>query len=298
MKNTSNTFFLFAIPALIWGSTWFVIKFQLGSVDPLYSVSYRFALGGILLMLYIKSKGLSIKFSGRIHFMMLTQGVFLFGLNYWLVYLSEKYLPSGLVAVTFSTLIFMNIIFGTLFLKSPLNRKVIVGALLGLAGTAVIYKPEIESFGLGQDNVKGLLLCLTGVVFASWGNIASARNQKLKIPVVQSNAFGMLYGSLFMFLIALFTGKTINFDFSFSYLSSLAYLSVFGSVIAFGSYVTLIGKVGADKAAYAILVIPVVALIISTIFEGYEPSLYTFSGVALILIGNLLALRVKKSRSS
>ena len=131
------------------------------------------------------------------------------------------------------------------------------------------------------------------VTLASAGNILSAYNQKQKVPVIQTNAFGMLYGSMVVIAIALFSGKSVSFDMNFSYISSLLYLTVFGSVIAFSTYLSLLGRIGPDKAGYFALVIPVIALFISTFLEGYQWTFYGISGLLLILGGIFMALQKK-----
>lgn len=289
----SSNFFLFLIPALIWGSTWIVITFQLGEVDPLVSVSYRFIIGGIVLWLYASLRKLPLKFTWQQHLRAAQQGILLFGVNYWLVYLSEETLTSGLVAVAFSSLIFFNIAFGAIFLKAKINKRVVVGAVLGLLGTILIYKAEFSSFQTSPQYLYAVIFGMTSVVFASLGNITSAINQKNGMPVIQTTAYGMLYGGLCMAFIAFALGKPFVIDTSFSYLVSLAYLSVFGSVIAFTGYLTLIGRIGADKAAYTIVFVPVIAIIISTIFESYPLDIYAILGILLIVTANVAAL-IKK----
>lgn len=290
-----SNYALFIIPALIWGSTWYVITYQLGVVDPLVSVSYRFGLASIVLFGYARVKRLSLSYTKQQHLFIALQGVLLFGANYWLVYTSEQYLSSGLVAVAFSTLIFLNIFFGAIFLGNKVKRSVFIGAIAGLLGTVLIYQSEFNRLSFADDQVKGLLFCIGSIVFASLGNITSAYNQrKFKLPVIQTNAFGMMYGALIMLLIAVLSGKTISFDTSLPYVLSLGYLAVFGSIIAFTGYLTLIGRIGADKAAYTIVFVPVIALTISTFFEGYVPDVYAYVGIAFILSGNVLALKSKK----
>jgi drug/metabolite transporter (DMT)-like permease len=289
MKNLS----LYVITVLVWGSTWIAIKYQLGSVDPMVSVIYRFGLAAILLVLFCKIRGLSLKFSVKEHFFMAILGVFLFSLNYWLVYLSEVYLTSGLVAVIFSSIVFFNIANGAIFLGTPLERRMMLGALAGIIGILFIFMPEIQSFHLADEGMLGIVLGFASVLLASFGNIVSARNTQNNIPVIQANAIGMGYGTLVLVLIALFLGKDFTFSFSIPYVGSLVFLSIFGSIIAFGSYLTLVGSIGADKASYAIMVVPVVALIISSVAEGY---IWNFSGgIGLILVlgGNFWALRKK-----
>ena len=285
---------LFAIPAFIWGSTWLAIKFQLGVVDPLISIFYRFLFAALVLFVYAYFARLNLKFSLRQHFFMALQGTLLFSINYWLVYLAEQHLTSGLVAIVFSTIIFLNIFNGALLLKSKINLRVVTGAVLGFLGVALVFKDEVVGFNFSSGNSIAFLLALIGAVTASLGNIASAYNQRNQIPVLQTNAFGMLYGSLLMLILAGLLGKPMQFDFSFLYISSLLYLAIFGSVIAFGSYLKLLGEIGADKAAYVTLIIPIIALILSTLFEGYQWNSIAFLGVALIILGNIFVLKKKQ----
>ncbi len=282
---------LFLIPSFIWGSTWFAIKFQIGETDPLYSVGYRFILAGLILVIYSKLNRLNMRFSKRDHLFMALQGFCLFGVNYWLVYMAEEYLTSGLVAVIFSGLIFMNVFLNSLLLKAPVNKKVFLGGLIGLTGMILIFKDELRVFDFTDSNFVAFLMAVGSVTLASTGNILSAFTQKRKVPVVQSNAFGMLYGAAAVILIAVLSGKTISIDLSVPYITSLLYLSVFGSVIAFTTYLNLLGKIGPDRAGYMSMVMPVIALLLSTALEGYQWTSYGLIGLALILSGIFMALK-------
>lgn len=287
------SFFFYIAVVLIWGTTWFAILFQLGQVDPLVSVIYRFALASAILMVYCRVRKLPMRYSPRDHGFMALLGAFLFALNYWLFYVAEFYLTSGLVAVVFSTIIIFNIVFGTIFLGTPVRGKVVVGAALGLLGIGMVFRPELAAFTLSDKGMVGLLLSLVATVAASLGNITSARNQMAGIPVVQANAWGMAYGTLFMVIAALIGGKHFTFEATFPYVMSLLYLALFGSVFAFGMYLTLIGRIGADRAAYSTLLFPLVALALSLVFEGYRPAPLALAGVGLILGGNWLVLKGK-----
>jgi drug/metabolite transporter (DMT)-like permease len=282
---------LFLIPAFIWGSTFFVIKFQLGEVDPTWSVSYRFILAGVLLFIYAKIKNLNLQFSWSQHKRMLLQGALLFGFNYWFVYIAEQELVSALVAIMFSCIIFLNAFFGKIFLKKSAENKVYIGALLGILGTLLLFKQEL--LGLGKADIKTfhLTICFISVIVASLGNITSAYNQKSGLPVIQTNAFGMLYGGAIIAIVALISRAPPTIDLSFSYLSSLLYLSLFGSIAAFGAYLTLIGKIGADKAGYVLVVIPVIAVTLSVLFEDYQLGWHVVGGMVLILGGNIIVLK-------
>ncbi len=294
MKNV--LFYLATV--LIWGSTWIAIKLQLGVVEPMVSVGYRFALAAIILLFWCWLRGLPMRFTMKDHLFIAMQGTFLFAINYLLFYLAELQITSGLAAVIFSTILLMNMINGAIFLRSPIDKKVVFGGALGLVGIVLVFKPEISSFTLENHGLQGVLLCVGATFLASLGNILSARNQKNNLPVVQTNSFGMAYGAILMLLLASFTGKSFYIDTSFIYLSSLLYLAVFGSIIAFGCYLTLIGNIGADRAAYATLLFPLVALALSTIWEGYQWSGSAICGVILILSGNLLMLQRKKQTTT
>jgi drug/metabolite transporter (DMT)-like permease len=287
MHSTS----LYLATVLIWGSTWFAIKFQLGVVEAEISLIYRFGLAAGILLLFCLLTKRNLRFSLSQHTFIALQGLFLFSTNYLIFYWATGLLTSGIVALLFSTVILMNIVNGALLLKQPIKARVMLGAMFGIAGIASIFWSEVADVGNHAGSWQGLWMCLIATFFASIGNILSARNQKNNLPVVQTNAWGMAYGSLFMVLYALFQGTTFNYDPAFSYSLSLVYLSVFGSILAFGSYLTLIGRIGADKTAYAAVLFPVIALLLSTLFEDYRWTLAAIFGFGLVLIGNYLVLK-------
>lgn len=290
-KPTANNAILFAIPALIWGSTWYAITFQLGTVPPLYSIAYRFVLAGIIMLAYCSIRGISLRFSLQEHRWILTQALLLFGFNYWCTYVSEQYIASGLVAIIFSLVIFFNVFFGYLFLGNPIRKNVLVGAIFGLMGTVLVFWPELAQSTSNSTILWGISICFLGTIFASLGNITSARNQQHQLPVIPTNAFGMLYGGLTMLLIALVSGTPPAFETSSSYIISLIYLAIFGSIIAFGAYLTLVGNIGPDRAAYALVIVPVVAITISALLEDFQLTWMTGLGVGLLVAGNVFALR-------
>jgi len=287
LSGSAQNVLLYVVTILIWGSSWLAIKFQLGVVDPMVSVAYRFLLASGISWIYCRYSGLQLSFRLRDHGFMFLQGVSLFALNYWLFYISELTLTSGLAAVIFSTIVVMNMLNGAIFLKNRLELRVVIGAVFGLSGIILVFWAEVSDFETGSENLFAATLAVLATFLASLGNIASARNQREGIPVVQSNTYGMTYGALLM----LVTGREFNFEFTVSYVSSLVFLSVFASIIAFWSYLTLLGRVGVERAAYATLIFPLVALGISTIFEGYQWSAYAVIGIVLILGGNLLILK-------
>jgi len=191
----------------------------------------------------------------------------------------------------------MNMINGAVLMGSPIRSSVIAGGGIGITGIAIVFWPEISSFSLSDKAAVGVMLTAVSTFMASLGNIISARHQKNELPVIQTNAYGMAYGALIMGIIVIAGSKAFNFDMSFRYVGSLFYLVIFGTVIAFGCYLKLIGKIGADRAAYATMLFPIVALAISTVYEGYQWSAHNMIGMVLVLIGNGLVIN-KKALSS
>lgn len=239
-----------------------------------------------------------MKFTAKEHFLMFLLGLSLFGINYWFVYKAETVLTSGVVAVIFSLIIIFNILFNALLLKGKIKKEVLLAAVLGITGTSLLFKNELSSFQLRPDDILILLICFGGLITASLGNIISAYQQKKKIPVIQANAFGMLYGGFSMFLVVLITGKPLVFEVSVNYSLSLLYLAVFGSIMAFTNYLKLLGEIGPDRAVYIALITPAIAMGISTIFEDYHWDAYAFLGIVLLFSGNILALRFKRQKTT
>jgi len=286
-----NNLGLYLAAVLIWGSTWLVITFQLGTVPPEVSVAYRFALAGVLLVLWSLGRKLRLTFSWREHGWMALQGALLFGLNYVCVYLAESRISSGLVAVIFSLIVFFNIAGTRLFFKTPIRPATVVAALLGVGGVALIFLPELRRPAQGGEAVLGVIYSVVATISACAGNLVSARNQRRGLPVVQLNTFGMLYGAAFVALYAAAIGRDFVFDPSLRYLLSLGYLALFGSVLAFGAYLTLVGRIGADRAGYTAAAIPIVALLLSAGFEDLRLGAPEAFGILLCVAGNILVLR-------
>ncbi|WP_317929652.1 DMT family transporter [Halioxenophilus sp. WMMB6] len=282
---------LYLLVALIWGSTWIVITLQLGTVDPLASVIYRFALASSLLFAWCFIRGQPLKLSLKQHGLMIVQGSFLFGLNYWILYLATQHLTSGLIAATFSTIVFFNALNGRIFLKMAIRSQVIVGGCLGLVGVLLLFAKELQNFTFADTTTTGLALALFATLLASLGNITAAHNTNTGLSVLAINAWAMCYGTVTMAVIALLLGTQLQFDTSITYLGALAYLVLFGSIITFAGYLRLIKTLGPDKAAYMSMLIPFIALQLSALFEEYQWTLAGSFGLLLILAGNWWAMR-------
>lgn len=291
----SNSF-LYIVTVIIWGSTWIAINYQLGDVAPEVSLVYRFGLSAIIMFAFCYFRKMPLRFAPKLHLQLFTFGLTLFGCNYYLLYNAQGYINSALTCIAFSSIMLANILNAKLWFKTHISKQVYYGGALGLVGIVTLFWPQINTVELSQTTLTGLAFCLVGVLFASTGNMLSMKNQKMNMPVLPATAWGMLYGSLFMFVMALATGKKFNFSFTVEYISSLLYLSIFGSVIAFGCYLTLLDRIGAHKASYSTIMFPAVAVVISTFFEGFIWDIYTVVGLILMVLGNLVVLSKTKPK--
>lgn len=285
---------LYTTVVLIWGSTWAAIPYQFGVVAEEVSVAYRFAIAAVTLFLYAIVAGKKIRLPRRYYPMVIVQGLLLFSINYFFVYYGTAYITSGLVAVTFSSIVVCNAFFERMFFRTPLEGRLLVASFLGMLGIALIFWPEVTTLSLQDRTFFGLLLVVIGVVIASLGNMAAVVNTGRDLPVVAVNAHGMAWGALLSFLAAAILGREFNFSLEPAYVWSLLFLAIFGSAIAFGCYLLLIRKIGSARAAYSSVLFPVVALAISTFLEDYQWSILAVVGISLTIVGNWLALRRTK----
>lgn len=283
---------LYATTVLIWGTTWIAIKFQLGDVSALLSIFYRYAIAAAALFLFMLATGRLKKFNftRKQYFFLGLQAFFLYFLGYWLFYHTSIYLTSGLVAVCLSTITIMNIFNQALFFKIKVERQVLFATLLGLLGIVGVFWHEVQALNLHDDTVKGILFGLAATYAASIGNVLSSRNSRDGMPVLETNMLAMALGASLSFVAAMFMGNPLIIGTTMPYIVSLLYLSIFGSAIAFCAYLTLMARIGADRAAYAAVLFPIVALTISTFFENYHWTWEAIAGLGLVLIGNVLAL--------
>lgn len=288
----SRNIVLFTICSLIWGTTWFVIKFQIDSTSPVVGVFYRYLLASIMMfainIVFIKK---TLRYPWANHRFFILQGFFNFCLNYILTYVSEKYINSGLVALTFTTLIYFNMFGLKVFFNKSISKNVFIGAAFGFVGILLLFWKEISNFQADQLTIYGIVVGIVATFCASIGNMFAYQNHRMKVPVMTFNAYGMLYGAFFSLIIGLFMQESFILPITSSFLFSLSYLALFGTVIAFWAYQTLVGTIGADRAAYTSIISPVIAILISALFENIDFGINTFIGIMLCFAGNLIALK-------
>jgi len=288
-----NNLILFTATLFCWSPTWYLIKFQLGYVDPLVSVFYRFVTASLIIFIYLIIKRKNLKFSFNQHIWFLFFGTCLYSINYVFFYTSNTYLVSAFPAIVFSTVVIMNIIGEWFYFRKKPTIKTLIGAAIGMVGIIIIFNKEIFNFSLSNGTHIGLFLALLGTFCASTGNMIHQRNLNNNFPLIQTIAFAMLYGSLMTLLVTQLNNTELLFEFTFRYIVSLAYLSVFGSIFAFIFYLKLLEKVGSGRAGYVGVVMPVIALLISTIFENLEWKGDLIIGLPVLLIGAVLVINQK-----
>jgi drug/metabolite transporter (DMT)-like permease len=286
-----STLQLFAICVLIWGTTWIAITFQFGEVAPEMSVGYRFLLASAVLFIYCHWRGLPLKYTLKQHVDFAMLGASMFGVGYLFVYYAEIYIVSGMVAVGFSTSPMINMFAARVFFGTRITARVAVASLLGVAGIVCVFWPEFGSVSASRNAELGALLTVLAVFTSSAGMMVAARNQKFGYATWSSMAWSMSYGGALALLIGMAMGQAFTFRFTGGYVLSLIYLSLFGSVVTFACYLTLIARIGPTRTAYIGVMVPIVALIISFFFENFAWGWMTSFGVALCVLGNIVLLR-------
>lgn len=279
---------------LAWGTTWYAITLQFGAVDPVVSIVYRFALAAALLFAWCALRGEPLKLNRAQHMAALGVGFFTFTVNYTLVYWAEERVSSAVVAVLFASLAFGNLIAFRLAFGQRPSLLAWLAACLGILGVAFLSWEELTAAEFGGPATVGLILTLLAVLGSILGNVYARRGELAGTPVAGSTAWGMTYGVAFVALYALAAGKAWTFDWSWRYTLSLLHLAVIGSVVAFLLYYGLARRAGYATASYISALAPLVAMTVSTLFEGKTWGLLALGGVALILLGQGLLLRARR----
>src|SRR4051812_16385575 len=280
---------LYAVTVFVWGTSWIALKAQLGEVSPEVSTLWRFLLAAPLMWLWAAARGDTLAYPAD-HRRFALAGALMFSSNFVLFLYGGQYLPSGLLAVVFSLVSILNLLLGAAFLGQPIVPRVAVGGMLGAAGIALLYSPQIAG-GFERGALLGLAFCLAGTLSFCAGNLVSTAIQRRGVPLLAATAWGMTYGVATLAAIVLVRGQPLIVEWTPRYLGATVYLALFASVVAFASYLTLLRRIGAARAGYATVLFPIVALAVSTLVEGYRWTLAAILGAALALAGNVLVLR-------
>jgi len=291
---------LFIIACLIWGSTFFAITLQLGEVAPAVSVVYRFALASAVLFAWCAVRGDRLLMPWRTQRWMFLQGCATFGLSYICTYTSEQYLVSGLVAVLFALMVFWNPILNRIVFGTPLGWRTWSAGAVAICGVTLLFFQSIQGAwrdildGGGGPNAHfllGLILALTATIASSVGNVVVVKVREQSSNVLLTMAWSMLWGSALVAAWVLLSGQSFTLPTATRYWGGLLYLSLFGSVIAFAAYFTLIHRIGSDKAVYIGVVTPVISVLLSIQLEHFRPGAMEWTGMLLCLSSVAWALQ-------
>ncbi|MDG2534537.1 EamA family transporter [Sphingomonas sp. HITSZ_GF] len=285
----------FAIVTLIWGSTWIVIRDQLSVVPPSWSVTYRFTVAGVTMLAWALLRGEKLGMDARgVRFAVLL-GLAQFVLNFNFVYRAEQHITSGVVAVVYALLLVPNAVLARIFLGQRMGRQLIVGSAIAMAGVALLFVHEARLSPVGpQAAMLGIGIALAGVLCASVANVMQATNTAKAYPMATMLGWAMLSGAAIDAAFALATVGAPVFDARPSYAGGILYLGVLGSAVTFSIYFQLIRAIGPAKAAYTSVLIPVIAMLFSTLFEGYRWSVLAAGGAVLVVAGLVVALKARR----
>lgn len=280
---------LYLLVVLIWGTTWIAITLQQqGNVAITVSIFYRFALAAGVMMIFLLLVRRLRHLALRDHLFCVAQGFCVFAFNFYCFYHAAAYISSGLESVIFSMAVLFNAINGMIFFRQRLSPNLLPASILGMTGIVALFWHDLTATQIAPELLKGIGLSLLGTYGFSLGNMISSRHQRRGLDILSTNAYAMTYGAVLMGLFSLIQHHSFTIELTPSYLGSLLYLAIFGSVIAFAAYFSLIGRIGASGAAYSTLLFPLVALTLSTFYEGYHWHLNAIIGLLLILLGNLV----------
>lgn len=286
MNNAS----LFTACILVWGTTWYAITFQFGPVAPEISVSHRFFLAALIVTILCKARGLSLRFTRAEHLSLALFGVAMYCGSYILIYRAEHFLASGLVAIAYSASPLLAALGTRVFFRQPLTTRILVGSVAGIGGITLVYLPEFAGLAGNRDAGLGAVLVVIAVLISTAGGLLAQLNHQRRLSGWPTMAWSMGYGAAASLGVGLALGQTWQIDLSAPYLLSLAYLAVFGTVFTFSVWLTLVGRIGVTRASYTGVMVPVVALFVSTVFEGFQWHALTVAGVAVSIAGNVLVL--------
>jgi drug/metabolite transporter (DMT)-like permease len=281
----------FIIFTLVWGSTWIVIRDQLGTVPPQWSVAYRFAIAAVAMALVAKWKGQSLKLNRGGLIAALVLGVTQFSVNFNSVYAAEQFITSGVVATVFAILLIPNSLLAWVFLGQKPNGRFLAAGAVAVAGVALLFIHELRSSPVaGRDIAIGLAFTIAGLLGASCANVYQAGAEARKHPLLTLLAWSMAFGAIIDICVAFAVAGPPVVEARLGYWAGVLYLALFGSVLCFALYFPVVRKIGPGKAAYSSVMVPIIAMSLSTAFEGYRWSPLAIAGAVLAIGGMLLAL--------
>ncbi|HEX2793850.1 MAG TPA: DMT family transporter [Croceicoccus sp.] len=288
-----RAFVPFILVALIWGSTWLVIKDQISAVPPSWSIVYRFAIAAAAMLVLVKVRGEKLRVSRRALPVILLVGLTQFTLNFHFVYRAESHITSGIVALFFALILIPNSIFAFFALGERVSRGFVAGSAVAIVGVGLLLLAEYRHGGGGENVMTGVFLAVLATLSASVANVTQASERAHREPFLPLLSFAMIAGLAINLVVALVIDGPPVWDPRPAYLAGIAYLGIIGSVVTFPLYFTLIRNMGAGRAAYIGVATPILAMLLSTLFEGFVWTPINIGGAMLASAGLVLALKAR-----
>jgi drug/metabolite transporter (DMT)-like permease len=279
--------------ALIWGSTWWVITTQIVAIPTPWAVTWRFTLATPAMFALAFAMPGKVAMPARAHGLAVAVGICQFCGNYQFVYQAERHLTSGIVALMIGLMIVPNALLGRALLKQPVTARFAAGSVIAIGGIALLLLNEARAARIGGSVELGIWLALGAMLAASVSNVIQAGETGRRVPLFTLIAWAMLYGTLCDAALALWLSGPPVAPRSREFWLGTAYLSLAGTVVTFPLYYRLIREIGAGRAAYHNVLVVIIAMLLSTLLEGFRWTGLAVAGSALSLVGLLVALRAK-----
>jgi len=292
---TKSDIVLYVITVLIWGSSWIATHYQAAMIAPEVSIVWRYGLATPLMFAVAAYRGEGLRYGLAAHGTFVALGLCIFSVNYMLFYHAAQHVSSGLLSIEFTLAAVGNVLLSAVVFGTRIERRAIIGGIIGIAGVAAMFYPQIKGLSLDGGALLGFVLGLVATSCFCFGNMVSLAAKRRKLPVFATLSWAMLYGTVIVALVGVAKGEAFVIDWSPIYLGSLVYLVLLASVVGFGTYFTLLNRIGAARAGYSTVLYPVVALAVSTWLEDYRWTPLAIAGLAAVLFGVILVLRQPKA---
>ena len=282
---------------LIWGTTYLAVVIMLRTIPPFAGSAMRYTFGGTLLLLWLLLFRRQA-FAGLPWRRLVLAGVLLVAGGNGFAVWAQQGVPSGIAALLISSVpVFVMVLNWLFFARRAPDARSLIGILIGMCGVAVIVVHLHTLSGAVRMPyvlaLLGAMLCWSSGTLVSRGTIVAAQ-------VSAGTCVQMLVGATLLSLIALVHGDWRALFAAHVSLGSwlaLAYLTVFGSIVALSCFLWLLTQVSAQKATTYALVNPLVALLLGSVLLGERITANVAVSVLLILVGVGLVLFQGKPRT-
>jgi drug/metabolite transporter (DMT)-like permease len=283
---------------LIWGTTWAAIRISLEGIPPLTGVALRFAVAGLVLLALFPVLHVRLRPERRVVALWAINAVFSFAFSYGIVYWAEQYVPSGVTSVLWATFPLWVALLAHLWLPGErLTLRSLGGILAGFGGVAVIFSEDLSRLvaatpagGAGPPIALAAGVLLLSPLSAAIANVAVKRWGEGVHPL-SLTAVPMLLAALLMGVAAAKVEGFADLHLAARPVAAWLYLSIVGSAVTFTVYFWLLSHLPATRLSLITYGIPVVAVLVGTVFLDEPLTARILAGSVLVVIGVAVAAR-------